>query len=164
MIYLPSAETSCTYCTFVLKEYVFSMSCNMFFHIMYLNNIKKLQNWQNGTSLKNKVMASQILSKLQTFVKWGADDSDERAVKCLCRPDCGSTRFINFTRHQIKSSQICSMTKDVFLCANKSKLTCGDKRECEQFFRRENIPWLASPKMATHSNTKYIELEESNLP
>ena len=32
------------------------------------------------------------------------------------------------------------MTKDVFLCANKSKLTCGDKRECEQFFRRGSIP------------------------
>ena len=55
------------------------------------------------------------------------------------------------------------MTKDVFLCANKSKLTCGDKRECEQFFGRGSIPF-ASPKMATHSNTKYIELEESNLP
>ena len=55
------------------------------------------------------------------------------------------------------------MTKDVFLCANKSKSTCGDKRECEQFFQRDSIPLLDSPKMATHSITKYIELEETQI-
>ena len=34
----------------------------------FFEQCKKMQNWQNGTSLKNKVMASQILSTMSSNI------------------------------------------------------------------------------------------------